>query len=207
MRLNATATARSLDQSRRTFHDYMARPGAPKKGPDGLWDVLECARFMIKQAQMAAAGRQEKPAAGKTKVLDLSHERARLAREQADKIALENAVSRGELMPEAEVVSTWQLIITAARSKFLALPTKLAPILAPLTDPVLVQDKLTAAVHESLSELVDEPEYGRTDEDEDAEGDDETEGDETLAAAAPANRKPVGRQASKAKSRRKLRAG
>lgn len=184
----------------------MARRGAPKKGDDGLYDALECGAFIIKQLQASAAGREAKPAGGKAKVLDLATERARLAKEQADKVALENAVSRNELMPEAEVISTWQGIITAARAKFLALPTKMAPILAPLTDPIDVQAKLTAAVNDSLSDLVDDPEYGGS-EDEDADGDDEEEGDEDVAPAAPSNRKPVGRQVSKAKPGRKQRAG
>lgn len=194
-----TQLARFLTVSRQRASDLIRDGVIPDKGPNG-YDVFACLGAYHDNLREVAAGR------GAGGVLDLAQERARLAKEQADKVALENAVSRNELMPEAEVVSTWQTIITAARAKFLALPTKMAPILAPLTDPVDVQDKLTAAVHDSLSELVDHPEYGGA-EDEDTDGDDEEEGDEDVAAAATPHRKPVGRQVSKAKPGRKQRAG
>jgi len=167
----------------------MAREGAPERGRDGFWDAFECAAFIINHLGEEAGGR----AAKKAGALDSEHELARLRKEQADKVALENQVSRGELMPEAEVVSTWQSIITAARAKFLALPTKMAPILAPVTDPIDVQDQLTAAVHDCLSELVDEPKYG-SDEEPDGEVGGEEESDEAMAPAAALDRQPVGRQ-------------
>lgn len=56
--------------------------------------------------------------------LDLATERARLAREQADKIAMQNAVTRGELAP----VSLIEVVLTKSAAKiagvFDAIPGK-----------------------------------------------------------------------------------
>jgi hypothetical protein len=49
--------------------------------------------------------------------LDYNRERTRLAREQADKLALENAVARGELLPAAEVAKADEVVFTALRDR------------------------------------------------------------------------------------------
>lgn len=54
----------------------------------GEWLISYCSHLREQAAGRAAAGD-----------LDLATERARLAREQADKIAMQNAVTRGELAP------------------------------------------------------------------------------------------------------------
>jgi phage terminase Nu1 subunit (DNA packaging protein) len=50
---------------------------------------------------------------------ELTRERARLAKEQADKVALENAVARGELLPAAEVAKVDEVVFTALRDRVL----------------------------------------------------------------------------------------
>ena len=62
-------------------------------GTAGEWLSAYCAHL-----REIAAGRQAEGG------IDLATERARLAREQADKIAMQNAVTRGELAPRALLV-------------------------------------------------------------------------------------------------------
>ena len=56
-------------------------------------------------------------------------ERARLAREQADKVELENARTRRELLPADEVARADEAIFGAIRDALLALPDGLADVL------------------------------------------------------------------------------
>ena len=58
-------------------------------------------------------------------VLDLNAERARLAKQQADKIEMENARLRGELVPVAVVRRYLEGILMAFRSRVLAIPQNL----------------------------------------------------------------------------------
>ena len=84
---------------------------------------------------------------------ELTRERTRLAKEQADKLEMENATSRGELLPRAEVVSALQAVFAHCRARLLALPTRLAPLIAGEQSPAVVQDRITQGVHEALEEL------------------------------------------------------
>lgn len=69
-------------------------------------DVIR--KAYIQRLREAAAGRGGEGAVG-----ELAAERARLAREQADKIAMQNAVTRGELAPVALI----EEVLTKAASK------------------------------------------------------------------------------------------
>jgi phage terminase Nu1 subunit (DNA packaging protein) len=59
--------------------------------------------------------------------LDLTAERARLAKAQADKTELEVAELRGELVSAQEVIEAWTQYIAAIRARLLALPSKARP--------------------------------------------------------------------------------
>ncbi len=62
------------------------------------------------------------PAAGK---LNLNDERARLSAAQANRVELEVATMRGELIPADVILETWEPIVGAMRAKILALPSKI----------------------------------------------------------------------------------
>lgn len=80
--------------------------------------------------------------------LELDRQRTRLAEEQADKLALENAERRGELVE----LSIWQLelesFLSELRAALLSLPVKLAPRLD--GDVNQRKDRLESSVHEFL---------------------------------------------------------
>lgn len=95
-------------------------------------------------------------------VLDYETERARLTHGQANKVEMETAVMRGDLIP-ADVVKEIQCdMIGRARSRLLAIPTKSAHAILNLTDLTVAQDILKEQIYEALDELADyDPEdYG-----------------------------------------------
>lgn len=68
--------------------DLLSRGIIQDGGSAGQWLISYCAHLREQAAGRAASGD-----------LDLATERARLAKEQADKVAMQNAVTRGELAP------------------------------------------------------------------------------------------------------------
>lgn len=97
------AFADLLGISRRSVCDLAAR-GILSPNASGLaWLRAYCDRLREQAAGRAAAGD-----------LDLATERARLAREQADKIAMQNAVARGELAPASLIQEVLAKAGTAA---------------------------------------------------------------------------------------------
>ncbi len=85
--------------------------------------------------------------------LDLTAERARLAAAQANKTELEVSKLRGRLVDADIVTEYWQRLLSAMRSRFIALPTKLAQVA--ISAQGLHETKIEAErlVHEALSEL------------------------------------------------------
>lgn len=129
--------------------------------------------------------------------LDLNAERARLAKEQADKTALENAARRGQMVDALVVVNEWTDQIAAARSRLLSAPTKLAPQLVDLSDANVIATAIRTEIYAALAELSEydpDPSEGSA-----SAGD--AAGSEDVGAPAVADRKPVGRRKQKAELR------
>jgi hypothetical protein len=72
---------------------------------------------------------------------------------EAEIAELELAKIRGTLCMTNDVVAAWESVLHACKAKFLALPTKVAPILATETDVVVAKDYLENAIREALTEL------------------------------------------------------
>ena len=79
---------------------------------------------------------------------DLKAEKVRQAREAADKLALQNAASRGELVSTAEVESTWSGVLREVRSMMLAVPSRCGATLPHLTthDVAAIDGEIKAAL-------------------------------------------------------------
>lgn len=77
--------------------------------------------------------------------------KTRLATEQADKQALDNAVRRGELAEISIIRSEWQALIGEIRAQLLAIPTKEAPQLDGNVNQR--KERLERAIREVLSRL------------------------------------------------------
>ena len=97
------------------------------KGRGGL-DLDRCRLAYLSHLRGVAAGHQSKDGS-----LDLTEERAKLAREQTETAALKNAESRGELVPADEVRSYWANQIIASKSRIRALPHEIKGAIPHLT--------------------------------------------------------------------------
>ena len=53
----------------------------------------------------------------------------------------------------ADVVKAWESVLHACRAKMLAVPTKMAPVLAGTSDVNVIKERLDEAVREALEEL------------------------------------------------------
>lgn len=109
-----------------------------------LMPGMSCGRWLIaytEHLREIAAGRAAEGG------LDLATERARLAREQADKVAMQNAVTRGELAP----VSLIEEVLTKAAARiagiFDAIPGKVRHRVPKLTtdELELIADEIAKA--------------------------------------------------------------
>ena len=89
---------------------------APRKGVPAQYDTAAVAEWQVNRALVETDNTDPV----------LEKERARLAKEQADKIAMENATARRELLPAADVRRADEAIFTALRDRLMSIPTSIA---------------------------------------------------------------------------------
>lgn len=135
------------DRSVRAMLDRGILPNARR----GALDMDACRVAYIRHLREVAAGRDLGPAAD-----DLTAERARLAREQADHYALKNAAMRLELLPRAEITRAVVAAFAIVRDRITALPARLAGPLARVSDAADVRERLADAFAAVLVELSEE---------------------------------------------------
>lgn len=124
-------------------------------------------------------------------------ERERLAAEQADKVALENARRRGELIHADQVAEVLASLGAELAARHDAVPGRVAGELAGLTDPALIRTRLRdelravrGAVADAAAKLAD------------ALGSSEDDGADREAASEP-DAEPVGRRKPRASTRKR----
>lgn len=127
-----------------TLTDLKRRELAVSVGRDA-WDLRETVGRYVAHLRATASGR-----GGEDHVATLTAERARLAREQADAVALKNAQARGELVEAPAVERAWSDILGRVRSRILAVPSRLRAA-APMT-PAEVE-RLDRELRDALTEL------------------------------------------------------
>jgi phage terminase Nu1 subunit (DNA packaging protein) len=132
---------------------------------------------------------------GDAEYLDPDQERARKDKETADKLSMENAARRRELVDIASVSSVWIDQMAGMRAKLLSMPTKLGPQLINVPDARIVADKIQDEVHSALNELAE-----LSFDSEEVSG----ERQANIEGTAQADGEPVGRRGKKAKQRVKL---
>lgn len=80
-------------------------------------------------------------------------EQLRYETARADKMELEVAKRRGELVEIDKVVKVYEQRLIAVRAGIIALPNKQAAVLASITDPNIMKTELEIATNEVLEEL------------------------------------------------------
>lgn len=87
---------------------------------------------------------------------ETKRQRSRLLKARADKAVLEVKQAEQALIDMADVKTIWANHIVAAKTKLLGMPSKLAPILAEITDPAAIQEEVKRLVFEILTELAND---------------------------------------------------
>lgn len=111
------------------------------------YDLAATVRAYVQHLRGVASGR-----GGEEHTANLTAERARLAREQADAVALKNAALRGDLVPAADVTREWAEVLRKVRAGVLAVPSRVRAALPQLTAAdVAVLDAEIRATLEGLA--------------------------------------------------------
>lgn len=148
MPVNVDAIAKALNLSTRRVHQLKAE-GLPTVGR-GQYELGPCMAWYIRylQSKLEKLGPNTNP-----ETPDLLVEKTRLAKEQGDKIALENAIRRGQLVYADEVSRVWADHISSAKSKILVIPSKLGPQLVNIDNANVIAGKLRDELDAALAEL------------------------------------------------------
>ncbi|WP_370049324.1 MULTISPECIES: terminase small subunit [Salipiger] len=110
------------------------------------YDLVQTVNAYVLHLRGIASGR-----GGEDLTAQLSTERARLAKEQADAQALKNAKARAELVEAAEVERAWSDVLRQVRARILAVPSRIRSDL-PQLDTVTVS-AIDRALRDALKEL------------------------------------------------------
>jgi phage terminase Nu1 subunit (DNA packaging protein) len=121
--------------------------GTISRAERGAYDLDRVREQYVRHLREVAASR--KP----TGPLDPSQEKGRKDKELADQTALRNAAMRRELLPRDEVRAAVVDAFSRVRSKLLALPSKLAPLVARSASIADARQKISDGIKEALSEL------------------------------------------------------
>jgi phage terminase Nu1 subunit (DNA packaging protein) len=104
-----------------------------------------CAHLRPASGRAAAGGSDGAPT--------LDQARIEVLNEQRDKLRLQNAQLRADLVPADEMEAALGQVFDAVRGKVLALPSRAAPLLLGLRTSLDIQDKLTELVHDACGDL------------------------------------------------------
>lgn len=140
--------ASAFGVSERSIREFAER-GIVLKTGRGRYRLIESTRLYTEHLRGIASGR-----GGEGGVLDLTAERARLAKEQADAQELKNAVTRRELVAIDDVSRGWADILRKVRSRILACPSRIRSRLSHLT--VFDGEIIDAELRDALTELSDD---------------------------------------------------
>jgi hypothetical protein len=128
--------AKLLDLSERRVQQ-LSREGVIPKATRGQYDLVGSVRGYVRYLRDQAAKAQ----AGAP---DYASERARFIRARADLAEMEAAEKRGAVIPAADVEAAWIAVLARLRTRLLALPDRLAPLVHAEASPAGVRDVIGA---------------------------------------------------------------
>lgn len=136
--------AQHIDLGQRRLFELLDEGIIPRKGRGG-YSLAEVRVAYIRHLRKVAAGRGADPD------LDLSSERAMLAREQTQSMALRNAIARGEYVSTEEVGRQVEGDYAVVRERLLTIPGKIADALTGCK-----REEIEIALLEEISEALNE---------------------------------------------------
>ena len=137
-RMSQKYVAELLSVTPRTIRDWHAE-GFPRN-EDGSYSGPDAVAWLLERRLRDDDGP------------DFDDQRQRLAAAQAEKVEMDNATRRGELADMREVERFWTDCISAARAKFLSIPTRIGARVPP-DHRVEVVQIAKEIVYEGLREL------------------------------------------------------
>lgn len=148
MSVDVNAVAKALNITARRVQQLKSE-GMPSIGR-GQYELGPCMAWYIRylQAKLDKIGPNTN-----SDTPDLVAEKTRLAKEQGDKLALENAIKRGQLIYADDAAEIWSDHISHAKSKILVIPSKLAPQLVNIDNANVIAGKLRDELDAALAEL------------------------------------------------------
>jgi phage terminase Nu1 subunit (DNA packaging protein) len=143
--VNKRQLASVFGVSEETITQWM-KAGMPvrtqRKGTRGNeYETADCIRWYVARDS------------GGDRALDLTQERARLAKAQADKTELEAAELRGDLARYEDISSHWTRQSTACKSRLLVIPSKVAPRVRAAATDMDAASIIQSEICEALEEL------------------------------------------------------
>ena len=145
---NQRMTARLLGITPRGFADWNVKP-YERKGNQ----VFYSWPYVREERDRRYFGVDDEDMPGDER-LDLDQERARQAKEQADKLALENAALREEVAYVDDIAMMMGQALGSFRARLLAAASKLAPLVNP-EDPDVARELIEVEHSEALAELAE----------------------------------------------------
>ncbi len=145
--LSGAQAAEMLGVSTRRLYQLAKEGDPPPKDSAGKYPAREYAVWLMER-EISKKGIQPDG-----KVLDLQAERARLAKEQADKTAMENGRLRGELAPVGAARKLLESVGSTFKTRILSIPSKLAPAIIGLKTLPEVRELIEEYLHDALHEL------------------------------------------------------
>jgi phage terminase Nu1 subunit (DNA packaging protein) len=138
--------AKLLDLTERRIQQ-LTREGVIPKTERGRYELVPAVRGYIRYLRDRSVGRDG------VVIPDIAAERARLTREQADRVAMENAKARGELIPGLLVQKSIERVFAAFGSRINAIPRKAVSRLKGCSGDAAREKILRKMIKEALHEL------------------------------------------------------
>lgn len=147
MVLTQAVAAALLGVTARRLRQLCNEPDPPPKNGDGQFDAVQFGAWLRVRAQAAV----HQGPAGET--YNYERERARLTKEQADKTELENGLLRAEIVRTELIEEHWSAMCANFRARLVALPNKLATLVADIAARRKFMTTAQTLVHEALGEV------------------------------------------------------
>lgn len=147
MSVQFTDAAELAGLTERHFRRLLTGDDPPPRSADGTCPARELGEWLKRRALSGVSVGDDGT------VYNYEAERARLTHEQANKVSLEVAELRGELVRASEVGPYWSDMVASMRGKVVGIPSRLAALIADALARAKFQTQADTLVCEALAEI------------------------------------------------------
>lgn len=124
-------------------------------GRDGIVEKVSRGRYAAEGSIRAYCHHLRTAASGRELPRDITAERVRLVREQANAVSLKNALARGEMVEAVAVEREWSDVLRGVRAAMLAISSRVRQRLPALTaaDVAEIDAEIRAALTETAADV------------------------------------------------------